>query len=631
MKGSQSRNGDAELSVTAKYPIGSGHIMLFRLAKTIIAFALSFCLALPVTSLAARHKSTSIKRLDMASVNGAEWQENARSSPPLIIKLQVLLDRAHVSPGEIDGNLGENTRKAIEVFRELKGLGPKTLMDEQLWGVVTEGDSEPVLVTYTISEKDAGGPFVKKIPADFRKKAAMERLGYTSAVELLAEKFHMSQQLLRKLNPGASFDKAGQEIAVANVERGSLPGKVSRIEVDFQQQRVMAYDKDRHVVAIYPATVGSEDRPSPEGKFKVTKITENPVYHYDPSLHLRGVHVQEKLDLPPGPNNPVGVVWIDFSAEGYGIHGTPDPDKISKTASHGCIRLTNWDALELAHSVSKGTPVIITRSAKIEKAEATSIPIGQLQPVAGTQVETTPPLPEQNPARTHRQARQTLPPPGEVPTQPWTDAEMAAAKGKCLEALSKLKLDYELLPPIKQGLCGAPAPILLKSLGSDPKVEINPPGTVDCTLARALSRWLDEIVQPKAKELFASHVTRLENASSYVCRNRYSSPNQPLSEHALANALDVSTFVLASGERINVLDSWQRAKPPVPLPNPVRVASTRGLAEISLLSNPKSEFLKHVHDDACGTFETVLGPEANEAHKNHFHFDMKERRSAFCQ
>jgi lipoprotein-anchoring transpeptidase ErfK/SrfK len=357
--------------------------MLFRLAKTIVAFTLSFCLALPVTSLAARHKSASIKRLDMASVNGAEWQENARSSLPLIIKLQVLLDRAHVSPGEIDGNLGENTRKAIEVLRELKGLGPKTLVDEQLWGVLTERDSGPVLVTYTISEKDAAGPFVKKIPADFRKKAAMERLGYTSAVELLAEKFHMSQQLLRKLNPGASFDTAGQEIVVANVERGSLPGKVSRIEVDSQQQRVMAYDKDHNVVAIYPATVGSEDRPSPEGEFKVTKITENPVYHYDPSLHLRGVHVQEKLDLPPGPNNPVGAVWIDLSAEGYGIHGTPDPDKISKTASHGCIRLTNWDALELAHSVSKGTTVIITRSAKIDKAEATSVSIGQRQPVAG--------------------------------------------------------------------------------------------------------------------------------------------------------------------------------------------------------------------------------------------------------
>jgi peptidoglycan hydrolase-like protein with peptidoglycan-binding domain len=239
--------------------------MLFRLAKTIVAFALTFCLALPVTSLAARHKSSG-KALDMASVNEAEWQQEARSSPPLIIKLQVFLDRAHVSPGEIDGNLGENTRKAIEAFRELKGLGPKDLLDEQLWRVLTQENSDPVLVTYTISEKDTAGPFVKKIPVDFRKKAALERLGYTSAEELLAEKFHMSQQLLRKLNPGISFDKAGQEVVVANVERSSLPGTISRIEVESQMQRVVAYDKDHNVVAIYPATVGSEDRPSPEGE-----------------------------------------------------------------------------------------------------------------------------------------------------------------------------------------------------------------------------------------------------------------------------------------------------------------------------------------------------------------------------
>jgi lipoprotein-anchoring transpeptidase ErfK/SrfK len=162
-------------------------------------------------------------------------------------------------------------------------------------------------VTYKITEKDTRGPFSKKIPEDFRAKAAMDRLGYTSPRELLAEKFHMSQDLLRKLNSGAPFDKEGQEIVVANVERDSLSGKISRVEVDASWQRVKAYEGDK-VIAIYPATVGSEDRPTPKGEFKVTKITENPVYHYDPALHFRGVHVNEKLDLPPGPNNPVGAV-----------------------------------------------------------------------------------------------------------------------------------------------------------------------------------------------------------------------------------------------------------------------------------------------------------------------------------
>jgi lipoprotein-anchoring transpeptidase ErfK/SrfK len=156
--------------------------------------------------------------------------------------------------------------------------------------------------------------------------------------------------LLRRLNPGAGFDRAGAEIVVANVEREELPRKVARVEVDAARQRVLAYDKEDAVVANYPATVGSTERPLPSGEFKVAGVAENPTYHYDPSLNLRGVNVQEPLDLPPGPNNPVGLVWIALSAKGYGIHGTPDPDAVSKKSSHGCVRLTNWDALELART-----------------------------------------------------------------------------------------------------------------------------------------------------------------------------------------------------------------------------------------------------------------------------------------
>jgi len=143
------------------------------------------------------------------------------------------------------------------------------------------------------------------------------------------------------------------------VQRDELPGKIARIEVDVTGQRVLAYDRDGRVVAAYPATVGSTERPSPQGEMKVTAIAKNPTYHYDPSLNFKGVHADQPLDLPPGPNNPVGLVWIALSAKGYGIHGTPDPGKISKRASHGCIRLTNWDALELARHIGKGTPVII--------------------------------------------------------------------------------------------------------------------------------------------------------------------------------------------------------------------------------------------------------------------------------
>ena len=246
-----------------------------------------------------------------------------------------------------------------------------------------------------------------------------------------------------------------------------------------------------------------------------------------------------------------------------------------------------------------------------------------------------PPLPERNPVHAGASALKTPPPPGEVPTIPWSDAEVAAAKAKCTEALSSIKLNYEPLAPIKQGLCGAPAPILLKTLGGDPRVELDPPVIMTCQLARALNTWLDKTVQPKAEALFGSPVAKLHNASSYACRNRYHDAYQPLSEHALANAIDIPEFVLASGERVTVLDNWPKNSVtlPLPLPNPVRVAAVGTSVPMAstISADQKAKFVKYLHDDACRTFRTVLGPDANEAHKSHFHFDMKQRRASLCQ
>ena len=587
-----------------------------------LCILLALLLAFPATSVAAQQRSAS---LTLKSVNDAEWQAEGKPSTPLLVKLQVLLDRAHVSPGEIDGTLGENTRKAIAAYAEMKDFEPTEEVTEKVWRAITESDSEPALVNYKITDKDTRGPFSKKIPEDFRAKATMDRLGYTSPRELLAEKFHMSQDLLRRLNPDAFFDKEGQEIVVANVEHGSFSGKISRVEVDATRQRVKAYEGDK-LVAIYPATVGSEDSPTPKGEFKVTKITEDPVYHYDPALHFRGVHVNEKLNLPPGPNNPVGVVWIDLSAEGYGIHGTPDPDKISKSASHGCIRLTNWDALELAKHISKGTPVIIEED---EKTGGLEVPSQTSQQFAAMDEI---PVPQRNPARSSGLPEQAPLAPGDMATIPWTETEIAKAKAKCNEALSSLTLNYEPLPPIKEGLCGAPAPILLKSLGRDPEIALDPPATVTCTLAKGLSAWLNESVQPRAKVLLNSSVTKL-HVGSYTCRNRNGGADLPLSEHALVNALDISDFMLASGERIAVVDSWPSDNPPLPMPNPGRVSSTSFVKRASVsLDEPERAFLKSVRDDACAIFGTVLGPGADEAHKSHLHLDMKERRGgSFCQ
>jgi lipoprotein-anchoring transpeptidase ErfK/SrfK len=341
--------------------------MLFPFARPLLIVATLVAL-FPAAADAARKHASAPQSLSMESVNGATWSGGG-ASPAALLKLQILLDRSHASPGQIDGTRGENMRKAITAFREMQGIGRGEQVDEALWRALTEKDAEPVLVNYTITEKDVAGPFIEVVPKDYREKAGLKRLSYTSAKELLAEKFHMSERLLEQLNPGVAFDQAGAEIVVANVEREALPRKVSRVEVDGARQRVIAYDKDNSIVAIYPATVGSTERPSPSGEFKVTGVAENPTYHYDPSLNLRGVDVQEPLDLPPGPNNPVGLVWIALSAKGYGIHGTPEPEAVSKRSSHGCIRLTNWDALELGKHVSKGTPVIIAERTSDRRAQ----------------------------------------------------------------------------------------------------------------------------------------------------------------------------------------------------------------------------------------------------------------------
>lgn len=295
--------------------------------------------------------------LTMRAVNEAGWRTvDPAATSPVTLKLQVLLDRVHASPGVIDGKMGTNTRRAMAAYRELIGKRPDEKMDEQIWETLTSQDSEQVLTTYRVTEKDIAGPFIDKLPDDFQEMATLKHLGYLNVLELLSEKFHMAEQLLLDLNPGAEFDKAGTEIIVADVARKQLP-KIARLEV--RNQQVRAFDGEDRIIAIYPATIGSNERPSPTGEFEVTAIAKNPKFYYDPALNLANVTAQEKLVLPPGPNNPVGAIWISISAEGYGIHGTPHPEEVGKTASHGCIRLTNWDALELGQHVSKSTSVII--------------------------------------------------------------------------------------------------------------------------------------------------------------------------------------------------------------------------------------------------------------------------------
>ncbi len=319
--------------------------------------------------------------MSLEAINAAEWNAGKKTeSGPAILKAQVLLARAGFSSGVYDARDGENFRKALKSFQQQNALEPSGKLDAETWRKLTESAAEPVVVTYTIAVEDVKGPFVDKIPKDYREMSELKRLAFRNPREALAEKFHMDEDLLATLNKGQDFKRPGTTIIVANVRQadeakeksnsGSREGRGAksraankprkeniRIEVNKSERTVRVLGEDGRQIAFYPASVGSEEKPAPSGTLEVRAVAQNPTYRYDPEFNFKGQKAKEPVDIAAGPNNPVGSVWIALSAETYGIHGTPHPEKVSKAESHGCVRLTNWDALALAKLVTKGTKV----------------------------------------------------------------------------------------------------------------------------------------------------------------------------------------------------------------------------------------------------------------------------------
>jgi lipoprotein-anchoring transpeptidase ErfK/SrfK len=231
---------------------------------------------------------------------------------------------------------------------------PTGVVDTETWRALN-ADSAPAVIQYTVTAEDAAGPFVE-IPGELPEQAKLKSLAFCSLLEKLAETFHASEELLRAMNPGATFDREGEAVWVPNVITAT-PRPAARVVVSKADLRVTALDESGNVIASYPASVGSEHDPLPIGEWKVTGVHENPIFYYNPELFWDADPTHSRAKIAPGPNNPVGVVWIDLTKEHYGLHGTPAPRSIGHKQSHGCVRLTNWDAWELAHMIAEKVPV----------------------------------------------------------------------------------------------------------------------------------------------------------------------------------------------------------------------------------------------------------------------------------
>lgn len=272
-----------------------------------------------------------------------------------ITALEVFLARQGISPGAIDGRMGANVTKAIYAYQQMTGQTLDPNNTDAILEQLRMSGGMPI-VNYTITAADAAGPYVASIPEDYAAKSQMPSLGYTSTTEMLAERFHMDEGYLKELNPGVDFTVPGTTIKVVNTG-ASKTGTVAKILADKGRKQVFAYDANGTLIAAYPASIGSADTPSPSGTVTVERVAFNPGYTYNPKINFKQGANDKVLDIPPGPNGPVGTVWMALSKPTYGIHGTPDPSRIGKSQSHGCVRLTNWDATELAKMVKPGVVV----------------------------------------------------------------------------------------------------------------------------------------------------------------------------------------------------------------------------------------------------------------------------------
>lgn len=301
--------------------------------------------------------------LDAAGINNAPVSVPIQGdiAGPSVLKTQVYLDRAHFSVGALDGRWGRNSAIAVWWYQRSHGLEATGAVDEATFRALAAAAGGVAAVeSHALTDDDVKGPFVT-IPEDVYEKEKLDCLCYESLHEKLAEQFHATMEFLERLNPDVKFSEltAGQSIVVPNVREEMTADRpdLVRIVVSIRGNTLNGYDASGNVIFHAPTTLGSKYDPSPRETAAVKSIVHDPYFHYQPSLFHEVPDSDPEAHLKPGPNSPVGVVWIALSKPHFGIHGTGDPESIGYASSHGCVRLTNWDAAEAGHRVVPGVVV----------------------------------------------------------------------------------------------------------------------------------------------------------------------------------------------------------------------------------------------------------------------------------
>lgn len=308
----------------------------------------------------------------------------AKSGPdPQTMQLQVALDRLGFSPGVIDGRRGFSLGLAISGFQEANGLPATGKPDRKTTAAVAALHPPPALAKITLTREDLTGPFTGPLPRGEMAQAKLPALGYANALEMLSERYHTTPEVLIALNSPSTRMAPGTVINVPNVAttahdypvalpadyKATLAGlnvpsgqpQADHLTLSKAKRSLSAYDAKGGLIARFPVTTGSSHDPLPLGHWKIVGASYNPEFHYNPKLFWDAKKGDRKATLPPGPNGPVGIVWLDLSKPHYGIHGTPEPQNIGRTESHGCVRLTNWDAGRLSLMVKPGTPAVFEK------------------------------------------------------------------------------------------------------------------------------------------------------------------------------------------------------------------------------------------------------------------------------